>query len=42
MDFPTSLEQEEMYVTTISEVEELVIETLKDLRREVETRNGDK
>ena len=35
MDVPTSLEQDEMYVATISEAEELVTETLKDLRREV-------
>jgi glutamyl-tRNA reductase len=38
VDIPTSPEQEEMYVTTISEAEELVTETLKDLRREVEAR----
>jgi hypothetical protein len=34
VDIPTSPEKEDMYVTTISEVEELVTETLKDLRRE--------
>jgi glutamyl-tRNA reductase len=38
VDIPTSPEQEDMYVTTISETEELVTETLKDLRREVEAR----
>jgi hypothetical protein len=38
VDIPTSPHQEEMYVTTIGEYEELVIETLKDLRREVEAR----
>jgi hypothetical protein len=38
VDIPTSPEKEEMYVTTISEAEELVTETLKDLRREVEAR----
>jgi hypothetical protein len=36
MDIPTSPEQEDMHVTTISEAEELVTTTLKDLRREVE------
>jgi hypothetical protein len=30
MDIPTSPEQDEMYVATISEEEELVIETLKE------------
>ena len=38
VDIPTSPEQDEMYVATTSEVEELVIEKLKDLRREVEAR----
>jgi hypothetical protein len=35
---PTSPEQDEMYVENISEVEEKVTETIKDLRREVEAR----
>jgi hypothetical protein len=38
VDIPTSPEKDEMYVATISEAEELVTETLKDLRREVEAR----
>jgi hypothetical protein len=36
VDIPTSPEKEEMHVVAISEVEELVTETLKDLRREVD------
>jgi septal ring factor EnvC (AmiA/AmiB activator) len=38
MEIPTSPKQEEMYVATISEAKELVIETLNDLRREFEAR----
>ena len=38
VDIPTSPEQDEMYVATISEAEELVTQTLKYLRREVESR----
>jgi hypothetical protein len=38
VDIPTSPEKEDMYVATISEAKELVTETLKDLRREVEER----
>ena len=38
MDVPTSLEQDEMYVVTISEEKVLVTETLNKLRREVEAR----
>jgi hypothetical protein len=38
VDILTSPEQEDMYVATISETEELVTETLKDLRKEVEAR----
>jgi hypothetical protein len=40
VDIPTSPEQEEMYVTTISEDKELVTEIIKDLRREFESRKG--